>query len=228
MRRVRWLGAQWPITMRTLASRMKGRLFTPDSVDGFVIERVRDDCIEAHYIEKLSYQETVTDPFGEESVFERVKYRQVEFTLYAEFPNIELRDSHRNTRDFVNKLLELCNFSVTVEPVSVDLLGWVTRLEAILEVRVMVDSLQVSGVELESGIHAKMLLKGDGDVRPALDRVSSKRKFELEKLQVKIPAGNRSIPVHLSNSATARIPEDYWDEMLPALRKSLAVPRPAR
>jgi hypothetical protein len=207
---------------------MKGQLFAPESFDGFVIDRVRDDYIEAHYIEKLSYQETVTDPFGQESTFERVGYRQIDFTLYADFPNIELRDAHRSTREFVSKLLELCNFSMTIEPLSVDLLDWVTRFESILEARVLIDSLQVSGIEVEPGIYAKMLLKGDGDVRPALERVSSKRKFELEKLQMRIPISGHTVRLQIASSATANIPEDFWDDMLPALRNSLAAQRSTR
>lgn len=223
MRRVRWLSAQWPVSMRTLASRMKNHLFVPESFDGFVIDRVRDDYIEAHYIEKLSYEETITDPFGQKSTFERVGYRQIDFTLYTEFPNIELRDAHRNTREFISKLLELCDFSVTVEPLSIDLLKWVERFESISESHVVVDSLQISGIEIESGIHAKMLLKGDEDVRPALERLAKSRKFELEKLQMKLNISYKSVPVQIANSAIAKIPEDFWDDVLPALRQSLFV-----
>jgi hypothetical protein len=225
MRRARWLSAKWPISMRTLASRMKSQLFVPESFDGFVIKRVRDDYIEAHYIEKFSYQETITDPFGQNSTFERISYRQIDFTLFTEFPNIELRDAHRSTREFLSKLLELCDFSVTVEPLSIDLLQWVERFESVFESHVLVDSLQISGIELESGIHAKMLLKGDEDVRPALGRLTKKQKFELEKLQMKIHFSNKSVPVQITSSAIAKIPEDFWDDVLPALRKSLAAQR---
>ena len=225
MRRVRWLGAQWPVSMRTLASRMKSQLFAPGSLDGFSIDRVRDNFIEAHYIEKLSYQETVTDPFGQESVFERIGYRKIDFTLYSEFPNIELSDAHRNTRAFISKLLELCDFSVSIEPLTINLLDWVSQFEDQLEIKVLVDSLQISGVELESGVHAKMLLKGGTDVRLAMARVAQNRNYELERLQMKIPTSTRIISVQLSNSATAKIPEDFWDEMLPILRSALSFQR---
>lgn len=222
MKRVRWLGAQWPVPMRGLAVKMKSQLFTPESLDGFVIERVREDSIEARYIEKLSYQETITDPFGKEEVFDRVAYRNVEFTLFSEFPHIELRDAHRSTREFLNKLLELCNFSVAIEPITIDLLDWVDAFEKYISQKITIDSLQASGLELEAGVSAKVLLKGNKDVREALKHLSAKRKFVLEKVQVKIPVGQQVISIHMSSSGTAKIPEDHLNDFLDILRTSLA------
>lgn len=222
MRRVRWLGARWPVSMRTLASRMKEQLFTIESFDGFVIHRVREHSIEGDYVEKLSYQETVTDPFGNETIFDRVRYRRIEFTLFSEFPNIELRDAHRSTREFVSKLLELCSFSLSIEPVAVNLLRWADDFQRALGEKTVIDSVQVSGLELEAGVYGKVLLKGDRDVRDALDHLSQKRKFELEKIQVKARIGQQVVPIHLSGSGSARIPVDHWNDLLPMLRTSLA------
>ena len=52
MNRVRWLNAQWPSSMRTIGNKLKAMPFSEDSMDGFAIERVRDDFIEGRYIEK--------------------------------------------------------------------------------------------------------------------------------------------------------------------------------
>ncbi|MBC3926951.1 hypothetical protein [Undibacterium sp. CY21W] len=222
MKRVRWLKAHWPVTIRTLASKMKTQLFTPDSFDGFVIERVRDDSIEAHYIEKLNYKETVTDPFGNEESFDRITYRRIDFTLFSEFPHIELRDAHRSTREFLSKILELCNFSVAVEPVNVDLLLWVETLQKQLRKKVIVDSLQVAFLEIEPEISAKILLKGGKDVREALEHLSAKRKFTLEKIQVKIPVDHLAFPIHMSSAGIARIPEEHMNDYIRIVRQSLA------
>ena len=225
MKRVRWLRAQWPVSMRTLAAKMKMQLFTPESFDGFVIERVRENSIEAQYIEKVSYQEIITDPFGKEDVIDRVTYRHIEFTLFSEFPNIELRDAHRSTREFLNRLLELCSFSVAIEPVTLDLLDWVEAFQKNISQQIMIDSLQVLGLELEAGVSAKILLKGDKDVREALQHLSAKRKFVLEKVQVKIPEGQNIIPIQMSNSGAAKIPKEHLNDFLHVLRASLSVLR---
>lgn len=158
MMRIRWLGAQWTSTIRSLALKMKGVPFTPDSNDGFIVDRVRDTSMEARYIEKFSYQEAITDPFGNEEVYDRVSYRQLQFNLYKEFPNIELLNSHRSTHAYISKLLEFSNFSVSIIHLEVNLLDWVEAFRIKLEKNIIVDSIQVGGLELEQGVTAKVLL----------------------------------------------------------------------
>jgi hypothetical protein len=224
MKRVRWLSAKWPVSMRTLGARMKTQIFTPESFDGFVIERIRDSSIEAHFIEKMTFQETTTDPFGKVEIIDRIAYRDVEFTLFSDFPNIELRNSQRSAKEFVSKLLELCNFSLTVNPVSVNLLEWVQAIQRQTQQKLLVDSLQISGLELEEGVSAKVLLKGDKDVREAMQHLSVRKKFTLEKMQVKIPMGSQTVPVHLANTGSVKIPVDHFNDLVPLLRSTLPPP----
>jgi hypothetical protein len=224
MKRVRWLNAKWPVSMRTLGAKMKAHTFTSESFDGFVIERIRDSSIEAHFIEKLTYQETMTDPFGKEEVIDRIFYRDIEFKLFSDFPNIEIVNSQRSTKEFVSKLLELCNFSLTVTPVSVNLVEWVQAIQGQVQQKLLVDSLQISGLELEEGVNAKILLKGDKDVREAMQHLSAKKKFTLEKVQVKIPMGSQSVSVHIANSGAVKIPVDHFNDLLPILRSTLPSP----
>ncbi len=47
--------------------------------------------------------------------------------------------------------------------------------------KIVVDSLQVSGVALGEGITGKILLKGDRDVREAIDNIVGGKKYNLER-----------------------------------------------
>ncbi|MCY0853232.1 hypothetical protein [Cupriavidus sp. D39] len=161
--------------------KIRAQLFTPESFDGFVIERVRDNSLEGRFIEKLSYQEITTDPFGREESFERITYRSFDFTLFSDYPNIELRDCQRSTKEFVNKLLELCNFSLSISPLSINLMDWVDALQDQISRKIIVDSLQLSGLALEEGVNAKILLKGKEDVRKALEDFSRGRNLRLKR-----------------------------------------------
>ncbi len=221
MRRIRWLGAKWPEFLRTLASKMKANAFTQDSYDGFIVERVRDTSIEARYIERLTYQEKITDPFGNEEAFDRVTYRQVFFNLFADFPNIELWDAPRSTQAFISKLLELNNFSLSINHLQVNLLDWVKAFQAQVNKTIIIDSLQIAGLEVENGVSAKVLLKGDKDVRTAVSHFAKDRKYILEKLQLKVIFDKNITPIHLANNGTAKIPEGVLNDLLPLLRISL-------
>lgn len=224
MNRVRWLSATWPVSMKVLGSRMKEYPFTQNSFDGFVIERTRDNSIEARFIEKIAYNEVTTDPFGNEETFERVTYRSVNFSLFSEFPHIEIKDCQRSTKEFVGKLLELCNFSLSVSPISVNLFDWVEEFQQHLEQSVYIDALQISGLVLEGGVSAKVLLKGNKDVREAVTRLAPNMHFNLDKLQVKVRMDQKSIPIHLNSTGAATIPSDFFDELLPLIRASLPLP----
>ncbi|MBS3021650.1 hypothetical protein DJFAAGMI_04424 [Comamonas sp. PE63] len=221
MNRIRWLNAQWPSSIRTIGSKLKAMPFCEDSMDGFAIERVRDDFIEGRYIEKYTYQELNSDPFGKEEVIERIGYRSTGFTLFAQFPYIELRDGQRSIKEFVNKLLQACNFNLVVSPITASLLDWVTSFQKITGQKIVVDSLQVSGVALEDGITGKILLKGDRDVREAIDSLVGGKKYTLEKIQVRMTLGGKSLSVHLANNGTAKIPPEHILDLLPVLRQSL-------
>ena len=103
---------------------------------------------------------------------------------------------------------------------GVNLLDWVTSFQKSLGQKIVVDSLQVSGVELEEGISGKILLKGSRDVREAIDNIVGSKRYTLEKVQVKLTVSGKSMFIHLANNGTAKIPPDNTSHLLPLLRKS--------
>ncbi len=220
MNRVRWLDAQWPFSMRTIGNKLKGMPFSEESMDGFSIERIRDDFIEGRFIEKFAYQEVIADPFGKEEVIERTGYRSTDFTLFAQFPYIEIRNGQRSIKEFVNRLLQACDFNLVVSPVTINLLDWVASFQKITGQRIIVDSLQVSGVELEEGITGKILLRGDKDVREAVNNIVGRKKYTLEKVQVKLISSGKSMSIQLANNGTAKTPIEHTSDLLPKLRQA--------
>ncbi|MCK9376195.1 MAG: hypothetical protein M0P73_08600 [Syntrophobacterales bacterium] len=210
MKRYRWLGARWPEEFNELASKMKAIPFTQDSYDGFILERVRDTSIEARYIEKLISKEKVLDPFGNEEIFNYVTYRQVAFTLFDEFPNIELWDPPRSINVYLSRLLELSNFSLSVNHLQINLLDWVAAFQDQLNRTIVIDSLQISGLEIENGVNAKVLLKGDKDVRAAVKQFTNNRQYILEKLQLKVKFDRKIASIHLGNMELRRFLRILW------------------
>jgi hypothetical protein len=222
MNRIRWLNAQWPSSIRTIGNTLKRMPFTEESIDGFAIERIRDDFVEGRFIEKLVYDEVLSDPFGNEDTVERITYRSTAFTLFAKFPYIELRNGQRSIKEFVNRLLQACDFDLVVSPITVNLLEWVDTFQSNIGTKIVVDSLQVSGVELERGITGKILLKGERDVRDAVKGIVGEKKYTLEKIQVKLSLAGKGLCLHLANNGTAKLPPDFEDELLPLLRQSFS------
>ncbi|MES3008907.1 MAG: hypothetical protein V4751_14170 [Pseudomonadota bacterium] len=200
---------------------MKEIPFSENNLDGFSIERIRDDFIEGRFIEKYIYQEVILKSFGSEEVSDRVGYRSTDFKIFSRFPQIELRNAQRSSKDFLNRLLECCKFDLAVSPITVNLLEWVSGIEERTTHRILVDSLQLSGIELEEGVVGKILLRGDRDIREVIDRVVGGKPYILEKVQIKLQSSSQRISIHLSNSGAARISADDTSELVQVLRESI-------
>jgi hypothetical protein len=224
VKRVRWFGADWPVGLRTLASKMRAHSFQSQSAEGFLVERVRDDTITGRYIEKLAVQETIVDPFGEPTVFERTVYNQLEFNLTSKFPHIEFYDAPRNTQSFMSKLAEYNNFALTIAPLAVNIMDWADSLQRAARSRATVSTLQVSGLEVDKGVTAKLLLSGDKDVREALRSIAKNKKYDLDRLHVRLFQDGLPVTVQLSRSGSAKLEATHLEEFVPLLRESL--PRP--
>jgi hypothetical protein len=57
MRRFKYLCAEWPVSISTLAERLRASPFSDEAGDGFTLERVRNSVIEGHHFEKVVVNE---------------------------------------------------------------------------------------------------------------------------------------------------------------------------
>ena len=76
MNRYQWFKVKWSVTMPQLAKKLTELFsFNENEINGFIIDRVRENFIEARYIEKVEYQDIVKDPFGKETYYNRISYK---------------------------------------------------------------------------------------------------------------------------------------------------------
>jgi len=220
-RRYRWLEAHWPISMKTLGKRLKARPFEGDVSHGFVIDRLRDDVVEARYVERVEYTETVLDPFGRELSFERVEFRQTHFRAAGNGVGLEVRDPPRSVQPLMNRLSEATDFEVALNAYSVDVMAWAARFQSSSGVSCVVDSLQMNALQLEEGVTAKIVIKGDRDVRQACTKLAGNRRYLLEKVQLRLEKPYAGT-ITLSNAGAASLAlDDHHDDLLDHLRAGL-------
>lgn len=225
MTRYRWLRVEWPIAIRTLAERVQQQQFSEGRASGFILDRVRDDYLEARFVERYEYTETVSDPYGKELVFDRLEFRQTAFRATPGWPGLELLDAPRSTQSLVSGLLEASNFELAVSPIDINVLAWADELQQALGAVAVIDSLQVAALMVSDGIKAKVMLKGEKDVRAACIEMIQGRKHVLEKLQLRITVGGTRTTVVLTNGAGAKVDGiDVPGELVKQLRASLPKP----
>lgn len=221
MKRYRWFKAEWPFSMRVLAKRLKAKPFIDDASEGFVIARVRDEFVQARFVERLEYDDTVTDPFGKELSFHRVDFRQCEFRASADSPGLELVDAPRSVQALVSRLAEASEFSLAISPLSVDVLAWAASVQKLLNIQGIVESLQIGSLELAPGIAAKAVIKGSTDVLASSTALIEGRRHAIEKVQLKFP-GSKRISLLLTNVGVLKVEAERPDEIVATVRQSLA------
>lgn len=220
--RYRWMQADWPVPIRTLAKRVKENTFSHDESSGFILDRVRDDFLEARFIERYEFQETVADPFGKELTFDRLEFRQTSFRAALGWPGLELVDAPRSSNSLVSQLLEATNFALPIAPLTVEVLMWVDSFQQVFGGPIVIDSIQLGSLQVEDSVRAKVVLKGDKDVRAACKELIRGRKHVLEKLQCRVVRGHLRASVLMANNAAVKIEgHDLHDDILQALRDSL-------
>lgn len=102
------------------------------------------------------------------------------------------------------------------------MLKWVTLFQESGGVSADIDSLQIGALEIEKGIVAKVLVKGDRDVRAACDVLTHDRKFSIEKAQLRLVNPYRKTTVVLSGTGAAVFSSDTSaEELLSPLRIAL-------
>lgn len=225
MSRFRWLIADWPVEIETLARRVRTRSFTELASDGFVVDRLRSDFCEGRYVERLQRVETVVDPFGNEQIYDRTEFSQVAFRATSGPPGLELVNPPRNVQSLLNRLSEVLDFRLVIEALSVDVLEWAERFRIAAELEFVIDSMQIGALGIEPGITGRMMIKGERDVREASSQLIQKRSHSLEKVQLRLKGSPKGTIV-LTKVGTAKVTiDDEVDALLPSLRHSLVEAR---
>lgn len=220
MKRYRWLRANWPISMRVLAKRLKAKSFVDGKADGFVLDRARDESLEARFVERVEYDDTVIDPFGKELSFHRVEYRQCEFRASVDGPGLELVDAPRAVQAAISALAEATEFGLAIAPLNLNVLLWAKGVQRLANVGGVVDSIQIGAIELAPGIVAKALVRGSTDVLGASNRLVEGKKHVVEKVQLKFP-GSRRTAIVLASNGTVRIDSEVPSDTVVSIRAAL-------
>jgi hypothetical protein len=227
VRRVRWFEATWPFSMRTLASHLKGYTFLPESDDGFILHRARDRAIEGAYFERLSLDEVVRDPFGNETTFQHIVYRDVEFLFSSDYPHVELRKFPRTIHAFLSRVSEVAEFRVAFVPLRIDVFDWAKGVQRAYPQRFRLNMAQLSDLFLEDTVSARVVISGSDDIRAACQRFTGSRRHIVDRIQVRFEHDGRAFAVQLSSDATMRSADEMPAAMLQDLRAALPGSAPA-
>ncbi|AZE92336.1 hypothetical protein C4J96_0185 [Pseudomonas orientalis] len=221
--RYKWLNVEWPVHIAQLASRMKSLNFISNEHHGFVIDKVRDGLIEARYIEKVYFTDLIVDPFGNETTFDRIEYRESAFRITQAPPTLELINAPRSPQALLNRLSEITDFEASIEQLQVDVISWADELIKTIDGAGSFDSMQISKLELGNKTFAKILVTGEQDIKEVSALLVGGRRHVVEKVRIRLHNPLKGSIV-LSGSGAATInSSDFECDIVQALKSSLNV-----
>lgn len=220
--RIRWLQANQfgRAALRRAVRGMTDETFSEAANSGFLIERQRGDFVEAKYVERFDWIETVNDPFGGSQEISRQQFQQTAFRLSVDSPTIEIYDAPRSIAPLLSRLEVFLGLDFVVSPPAVELLPWLSEIEKKLE-QVVVTSVGVSKVSLSAQTFAHIAVKGTEDVRAQVAKFLGKKSYKLDKLVATAVHDDVNIRFMLRDDSRANIISGSNDFM-PVLRDGLA------
>lgn len=221
MLRIKWYSAKWFESFERLSLKIKKQLFIKNSKNGFIIEKVRHNYIEGKYIEKYVVEKKIQDPLGDIIEFIETDFHIVSFCLHKDYPEIEFYNAPRNLDSFINKIQELSNFNLIIEPIEIDLYQWVTNYEINFLSKVLVDTIQISGFDRSKSINMKLLLQSNQNLKKMLIKFNSKKGYSIEKIHIKTSIDEKEISLQLSKNGSLKMQELHRNYVLSQLRKSI-------
>lgn len=202
-----------------LAARLKRRAYTADHGDGFVVDQVRRTHLLARFVERVHRIDEVLDPFGNPEKFERFEYRSQEFRVSRDGPQLEFIDLARNARTLVTRLLEIADFDLVVEPISVDPWRWAADIQSALGHSGIIDRVQAKNVQIGPDALASVQINAKTDALEALRAFTRIADVPLDKVRVRLPGRFGTFTV--SSSAGIELSGMEVLQTLEAARKSL-------
>lgn len=222
MNRVRWFRAKLPQSIRAFASKIEGSPLELDGDMGFRIERVRNDSLEATYYERFTWRESLVDPFGRESSFERSGYKSVHFVLSKRYPEVELIDAPRGLVSFFSRIAEMTDLELTVEPVSVNVLSWAAAVRSSCAVSFRVAGITVADLNVDEGVTGRLTVASrQKDVQAPMARLLARRAYSVQKIQMVFRADSLSGSLFLASDGSVRSENEFDAEVLSAVRDTL-------
>lgn len=220
--RIRWLHSNRfnKVDLKKAISGIADEPFEGNINSGFLLERRRNDFVEAKYVEKFDWVETVKDPFGESQDLTRREFQQTSFRLSVEGPTLEIYDAPRSISPLLNRLEVFLGLGFSVASPEIELIKWLHHIDEAIE-NVVVNSVGISKLSLSTQTYAQVSIRGTEDVRSQVASLIGKRAYKLDKLVVSGVYEELETRFMLRNDGRATILKGD-ENLIPILRDSLA------
>ncbi|CAH3546916.1 MULTISPECIES: hypothetical protein [Serratia] len=204
MRKVKWIKIESPFPMSVMAEKLAKNPYTEERGKGFLLEKVRKNCLHGRFVEKILYEDNIPSLFGEDTLIERIEYKVTEFSFDEDsYPIAVITNPPRTLRPFANALIKSLGLGVSLEEVIVEPFSWIEKIGE--KHSVSVNQIDVSQMQVSEYALAKMQISSTKDLRYYYEKELSEKKIRVDRASLSITMSGTSGRVKIFRNGMANI-----------------------
>ncbi|WP_180897299.1 hypothetical protein [Martelella soudanensis] len=217
--RIRWYGLHTELDAGAIATLLRKRPYESGAPDGFVVEQLRSNYVEACLIQRQQITHEAVDPFGNQESYEIVEYLRTKFRITPETNSLEMHDPKRGNSRLIGRLAEALDQRFSIEEAYIDPLAWANGFRNLVGLFGVIERIQIGSIAVADGVVGQVLVKGSGEVADAAIKFVAPASYSLEKVQLRFSSARGAISFQRNSSVV--LSSGYDDQWLDALRESL-------
>lgn len=177
--------------------------FKQDGTRGFFVTKTRSTSITAKFIEKISGNRELVDPFGNRIQLPFVTYEILQFRISSEFPHLELLNPSKSPKKLFFFLTEITRESFGIAPAEVDVKTWILTIASVFG-KADISHINYSDVMVSPNVAADINFYGGGDVVGDAQNFVGRRSSNIVSAKVVARVENRDTIFEIARSGTLR------------------------
>lgn len=222
MKKIRWLYAEWPLSITNISKKLLLNQYSEQKGEGFLLSSSGKKMIVGRYIEKSKEKSIITDPFGNEIESFITSYYVSKFSIFNTVGLLQLNDPPRSLRKLLSELHNIFGLGLVLSDFNVDLLLWLENIEKLL-VPVIVTNISASGIRIPQNGLAKIAVAGKKDIRNEFYKLIGKKSYRIDSLKLVMNIKECNISVELLKSGAIRFSGHIYDGFIEDMRSCLEI-----
>jgi hypothetical protein len=185
--------------MKAIFAGMAAERYADGTSSGFIISHQSQIHIAGRYAQKVETTEKVTDPLGNTLEFPVVHFLQQGFELFARPPHLLLVNSGSIAKALVGRLLEFCDFGISVEPVMFAPEKVLSAFSQMLE-PVTVYAASIDQLSISPETSARLTFESSGKLKQDVRQFLKPRRFKFTNIKFQFEFAGQSRRCEIKSS----------------------------
>jgi hypothetical protein len=189
--------------------------FKDDSGWGFRINHYEHDALSARYIERVEMKETITDPFGNETLIEYFKFIQFNFWLKKEIGNnylLSIESAPRTIKGFIANMRNAVSSDFNISNLNIVVEDFINVIrERFSDVKIF--KAKLKGLTFSKHTFGDLEIESSFDALEEIKVFFDKKSFKIEKAKILTGIGQNEEVIEVNSNGTIIFTEGIFRDI---------------